>query len=103
MMTTQQASLELTLSQRRARRYAVAAFLLGVLSLAIFFLTQGPTPAGWGPVLLLLGFPTVFGVTGIIFGMLSRRYVWVVLNSLIVMSFPLLMFVGSLVEAMTYP
>lgn len=94
---------ELILWQRRARRYSVAAFVLGILSLSIFFLTQGPTPVGWGPVLLLLGFPVVLGATGIVFGVLSQRYVWVVLNSLVVVSFPLLMFAGSLIASLDHP
>jgi|SRR5699024_8910730 len=96
-MTWPSNSEELTLRQRRARGYAIAAFALGALSVALFFLTQGPTPTGWGAVVLLLILPVVFGATGIVCGVMSRQHVWVVLNSLVVVAFPLLMFIGSLI------
>lgn len=87
----------LTRRQRRARLYAVAMFTLGLLSVTLFFLTQGPTPTGWGPLLLLIVCPAVLGIIGIIFAVISRRYVWVVLNSLVMASFPLYMFFGTLI------
>lgn len=88
----------LTAGQSRARKYAIASFILGVLSVTLFFLTQTPTPTGWGPALLLVILPIVFGAIGIICAAISRRYVWVVLNSLLLAAFPLLMVFGSLWE-----
>lgn len=86
----------MTTRQRRARRYAIVSFVLGVVSVALHFLTQGPTPNGVGPVLFLIIFPALFGIVGIVCGAMSQRYVWVVLNSLVLLSFPLMMFFGTL-------
>jgi len=87
----------MTTRQRRAQRYAVVSFVLGVVSVVLHFLTQGPTPTGVGPVLFLIIFPALFGIVGIICGAISQRYVWVVLNSLVLLSCPLIMFFGTLI------
>lgn len=87
----------MTARQQRARRYAVVCFVLGVVSIALHFLTQGPTPTGVGPVLFLIIFPAVFGIVGVVYGAISQQYVWVVLNSLVLLSFPLFMFFGTLI------
>lgn len=88
----------MTPRQRRARRYAQLMFISGVASVTLFFVIQEPTPTGWRTPLLLVVFTFILGVTGIVFGALSTRYVWVVLNSVVMLSFPLFMVFGSLVR-----
>lgn len=53
----------ITPGQQRARRWSVIAFVLGVLSVTLFFVFQEPTPTGWRAPLLLIIFPFVLGVT----------------------------------------
>lgn len=88
---------EMTASRRRARLYAIISFVLGVLSVTLFFFIQGSTPTGWGAPILLIIVPLVLGVTGVVLGVISQRYVWVILNSLVALSFPLFMFFGTLI------
>lgn len=87
----------ITPRQQHARRWSVITFVLGVLSVTLFFVFQEPTPTGWRTPLLLIIFPFVLGVTGIVFGAISKHYLWVVLNGVVMLSFPLFMFFGTLI------
>ena len=71
------------------------AFGLGVTSITLFLIGQGAS--GWAPPLLGVALPTVFGATGVALGAIAGRWLWVVLNGLVLLWFPGVMFFGTLI------
>ena len=70
------------------------AFGLGATSIALSLI--GQDASGWARPLLGVALPTVFGASGVVLGALARRWLWVVLNGLVLLWFPGVMFFGTL-------
>lgn len=84
-------------NKRWARIAASICFVIGALCILVYFITL--PPQGWGPSIFLLYGPLLLGITGIIFGIIAQRWYLIVLNALPPLTFPAIMFFGTLIEA----
>lgn len=79
--------------------WASGSFLLvGAASLLVYFWTiPEDGPAHPGALWTLMFVPVISGLLGVVFGVLARAWCLVALNVLLVLAFPLVMFVGTVV------
>lgn len=83
----------------RSRRWNTTAslctFVIGAGCIVLALLLQ--PGSGWLPFLLWFAFPIAFGITGVCLAYLAGRVWLIVLNLLLLCSFPALMFFGTLI------
>lgn len=73
---------------------SAALFLLGATSVVLHF-SLGMT-TGWGPAILIIFGPFILGTLGLFFGLLAKQWVLAVLNGMLMLTFPAIMFFGTL-------